>query len=132
MESTSTLTVTGQWPGLRQGFRVRREVTHRGKTTVEVVHGITSLAVGQADAERLLELTRGHWQIENGVHYVRDVTLGEDACRVRRGNAPQILAACRNAVLHLLHRVDSDSHAEAMRRLAARPEEAMALLNSQL
>jgi len=132
LESTSVLTVTGPWPGLRQGFRVRREVTHRGKTTVETVHGITSLPLEQAAAARLLELVRAHWQVENGVHYVRDVTLGEDACRVRKGSAPQILAACRNTVLCLLHQVPSDSYAEAIRRLAARPDEAINLLNSQL
>jgi hypothetical protein len=126
------LTVTGQWPGLRQGFRLRREVTYRGKTTVQTVHGITSLPLEQADAERLLQAVREHWQVENGVHYVRDVTLGEDACRVRSGQAPQALAACRNTVLFLLHQVPSASHAEALRRLAARPDEAIDLLNSQL
>ena len=51
----------------------------KGKTTVEVVHGITSLSRERADAARLLGLTRGHWGIENGSHYRRDVTLGEDA-----------------------------------------------------
>jgi hypothetical protein len=132
LESTSLLTAAGPWPGLKQGFRVRREVTYRGQTTVEVVHGITSLTVEQADATRLLELVREHWQVENGLHYVRDVTMGEDACRVRTGPAPQILAACRNTVLCLLQQVPSDSYAEAMRRLAARPDEAIGLLNSQL
>jgi hypothetical protein len=132
LESTSLLTVTGQWPGLRQGFRVRREVTYRGRTTVETVHGITSLPLEQADAARLLGLVREHWQVENGLHYVRDVTLGEDACRVRSGAAPQILAACRNTVVCLLHQVPGDSHAAALRRLAARPDEAIRLLTSQL
>lgn len=132
LESTSILTVTGQWPGLKQGFRVRREVTYRGKTTVETVHGITSLTVEQADAARLLRLVREHWRVENGLHYVRDVTLGEDACRVRSGSAPQVLAACRNTVLCLLQQVPGDSYAEAIRRLTARPDEAIRLLNSQL
>jgi hypothetical protein len=132
LESTSILTKTGSWPGLKQGFRLRREVTYRGKTTVETVHGITSLTVEQADAARLLQIVRSHWQVENGLHYVRDVTMGEDACRVHTGQAPQVLAACRNTVLCLLHRVPSASYAEAMRRLAARPDEAICLLNSQL
>lgn len=132
LESTTLLTVLGQWPGLQQAFRVRREVTYRGKTTVEIVHGITSLPLEQANAARLLGLVRDHWQVENSLHYVRDVTLGEDACRVRRGAAPQILAACRNTVVCLLQQVPSASHAEAIRRLAARPDEAINLLNSQL
>lgn len=124
--------MTGQWPGLRQGFRLRREVTYRGKTTVETVHGITSLPLPSANAAQLLGLERQHWQVENGLHYVRDVTLGEDACRVRSGSAPQVLAAFRNTAIYLLGRVPGASHAEAGRRLAARPDEAISLLNAQL
>jgi predicted transposase YbfD/YdcC len=50
----------------------------------------------------LLRLVRTHWHIENRLHWPRDVTLGEDACQVRSGRAPQALAAQRNAVLGLL------------------------------
>ena len=57
------------------------------------------------------------------------MTLGEDACRVRKGSAPQVLAAVRNAVLHLLVGVDAPSHAAAIRRLNAHPEEALNLLD---
>jgi predicted transposase YbfD/YdcC len=96
---------------------------------VEVVHGITSLSPAQADARRLLALTRDHWAIENGLHYVRDVTLGEDGCRVRKGAAPQVLAAVRKAVIHLLRNVAAPTKAAALRRLNARPREALALLN---
>jgi hypothetical protein len=62
------------------------------------------------------------------LHYVRDVTLAEDACRVRKGSAPQVLAAVRNAIIHLLAGVDAPSHASALRRLNAHPEEALDLL----
>jgi predicted transposase YbfD/YdcC len=102
LRTTSLLTLHQQWPGLKQGFELTRERTIGGKTSVEVVHGITSLSAAKADAGRLLELVRGHWQIENELHWVRDVTLGEDGCRVRKGSAPQVLAALRNAVVHLL------------------------------
>jgi hypothetical protein len=131
LETTSIVTASGPWPGLRQGFRLRREITCRGKTTVEIVHGITSLTPEQASAAALLQATREHWQVENGLHYVRDVTLGEDACRVRTGQAAQRLAAGRNVVICLLHRLPDDSAAAAIQRLAARPHEALALLNSQ-
>jgi len=57
------------------------------------------------------------------------VTLGEDGCRVRKGAAPQVLAAVRNAVLHLLAGVEADSRAAAIRRLNNHPEEALALLD---
>jgi hypothetical protein len=69
---------------------------------VEVHYGITSLGEEEADAARLLELVRGLWGIENGLHWVRDVTLGKDKCRVRRGHAPQVLAALRNVAVHPL------------------------------
>lgn len=94
-----------------------RERTEKGKKTEEVVHGITSLSPERADAKRLLELTRGHWAIENGLHYRRDVTMGEDASRVRRGVAPQVMAALRNSILHILSDVVAPSVASAMRTM---------------
>jgi hypothetical protein len=86
-----------------------------------LVHGITSLGRDRAKATRLLALARSQWGIENGLHSVRAVTLGEDACRVRTGSAPQVLAALRNAVVHLLDGVQAASKAAAPRSFAARP-----------
>src|SRR5262249_23088456 len=68
--------------------------------------------------------------IENRLHYVRDETLGEDRCRVRTGSGPQVLAAVRNAAVYLLGQVNPKNKAAATRRLAAHPEEAVALLHS--
>jgi hypothetical protein len=129
LRTTSVLTLQQKWPGLKQGFELTRKRTVKGETTVEVVYGITSLTAEEADARRLLHLTRGHWGIENRLHYVRDVTLGEDGCRVRKGNAPQVLAAVRNAVIHLLAGVGASGYAAAIRRLNNHPEEALALLD---
>ncbi len=129
VRTTSILTLHQQWPGLAQGLEITRERTVKGQTTLEMVYGMTSLQPEEADAERLSDLVRAHWGIENGLHYVRDVTLGEDACRVRKGSAPQVLAAVRNAVIHLLAGVDAPSHAAALRRLNAHPEEALDLLD---
>jgi predicted transposase YbfD/YdcC len=129
IRTTSILTLAQKWKGLAQGFELTRKRTIKGETTVEVVHGMTSLPWEKADAKRLLDLTRGHWGIENGLHYIRDVTLGEDSCRVRKDNSPWILAAVRNAVVHLLDQVDATSHAAALRRLNAHPEVALALLH---
>jgi predicted transposase YbfD/YdcC len=113
---------------MKQGFRLTRERTIRGVKTVEVVHGITSLSPDQADARALLQLVRDHWKIENQLHYVRDVTLREDACRVRSGSAPQVLAALRNAVVHLLADVDAHSTPEAIEILQLHPEQAKELI----
>jgi hypothetical protein len=129
VRTTSILTLHQKWPGLAQGLEITRERTVKGETTVEVVYGMTSLEAQEADAERLSGLVREHWGMENGLHYVRDVTLGEDACRVRKGSAPQVLAAVRNAVIHLLAGVNAPSHAAAIRRLNVHPEEALDLLD---
>ena len=59
---------------------------------------------------------------------MRDVTLGEDGCRVRSGAAPQVLAATRNAVVHLLESVEAASKAAALRQFAISPLEALALI----
>jgi len=129
LRATTVLTLHEKWAGLKQGFELTRTRTIKGQTTVETVYGITSLAADQANAAKLLRLARGHWGIENQLHYVRDVTLGEDGCRVRKGMAPQVLAAVRNAVIHLLAQMDASSHAAAIRRLNNHPEEALALLD---
>jgi predicted transposase YbfD/YdcC len=128
VRTTTILTLHQKWPGLQQGLELTRKRTIKGVTTVEVVYAITSLKPEEADARRLLELARCHWGIENKLHYVRDTTLGEDGCRVRKGSAPQVLAAVRNAVIHLLAGVDASSRAAAIRRLNNHPEEALALL----
>lgn len=69
----------------------------------------------------LLALVRGHWLIENAAHYVRDVTLGEDASTVRSGCAPRVLAALRNTVLGLLHQRRWSNIAAALRHYAWHP-----------
>lgn len=109
-------------------FELERVRDLGDKTTVEVVYGITSLGRSASDAADLLRRVREHWEIENRLHYVRDETLGEDRCRVRKGTGAQALAALRNACVHLLEGVTAPSKAAATRRFAAHPEEALPLL----
>ena len=116
------------WPFLAQAFKLTRSRTRHGKTSVEVTYGITSLRRDQASAGDLLKLVRSHWGIENKVFYVRDVSLGEDHCRVRTGAAPHILSTLRNAILNLLRIVGSTNIAANLRRHAAVPLEALQLL----
>ncbi len=116
VRTTSTLTKHQDWAGLKQGFELTRERTIRGVQTVETGRGITSLTAERADAGRLLRLTRKHWGIENGLHYRRDVTLGEDASRVRKGAAPQVMAALRNTIIHAVKEI-APNLATALRRL---------------
>ena len=112
---------------MQQVFRIERHRTIDGETSVEVAYGVTSLDRTQADADRLLHLVREHWGIENRVFYVRDVTLGEDACRVRRGAAPQVLAALRNLTLSAMERAGWTNKAQAARHYAANPLKALRL-----
>ena len=120
------------WPGVAQVAQLTRTVTTKktGKTSFEVVYIITTLSREQACPERLLELVRGHWSIENGSHHVRDVTFLEDRSRLRTGNAPQILAALRNLVITLIHREGSSQIASTRRSLSSHPERAFAWLHA--
>jgi len=90
------------WPGAAQIAHIERTRWIGGKLSMETATIITSLDPTQAGPERLLELSRKHWAIENRLHYVRDVSFNEDRCRVRAGARP--LATIRNLVLHLIRR----------------------------
>lgn len=108
--------------------RITKQVKS-GKTSTEVVYLITSLPQDKADAKRLLALNRGHWEIENRVHWVRDVTFAEDHSQIRTGSGPRVMATLRNLAISLLRLRDaSRSIAEALRDLAARPHLALAMV----
>ena len=90
--------------GARQAFRVIRERTDAktGETSVETAYGITSVTAERAGPERLLAWNRGHWQVENGNHYRRDATMGEDASRIRARHAPANNATLNNIALAIV------------------------------
>jgi predicted transposase YbfD/YdcC len=117
------------FPGLQQVCRIKRLRTVNGTTSEEVVCAITSLGRREASAARLLKIARQHWHIENRLHYVRDVSLGEDACRVRSGSAPQLLAGLRNIVIGLIRKVSAQYKyiPRALQHFAAVPADALAL-----
>ena len=121
LRATDLLNEYLDWPGLAQVCEVHREVRRPGREpSREVAYAITSVPADQADAATLLEWWRGHWGIENRSHYVRDVSLGEDASRIRSGSAPQVLAAFRNAAIGWLRTRGAENIAAALRRNAAR------------
>jgi predicted transposase YbfD/YdcC len=125
--ASAALTGYLDWPGAQQVLCVERRCLRRGTWTREVRYAITSLGPG-VTAAALLGHVRRHWAIENRLHWVRDVTMGEDACRVRSGAAPQILAALRNTALALARRAGWTNIAEALRHYAWRPGAALAVL----
>jgi predicted transposase YbfD/YdcC len=118
------------WPHLEQVYKIEREVEEitTGKRRSEVSYGITSLTREEASAERLMEIVRGHWGIENGLHYRKDKTLREDGCRLRRGEAAQVMAVINNLIIGLVLRQGRRNLAEARRRYSAYPLEALNLI----
>ena len=116
------------WPDVAQVLQIERRVTRGGKTTCECAYGFTSLAPHEAAPHQVIEFIRHHWQIENVLHWRRDVTLGEDACQVSRGQTPSVLVTLNNLVLFLLDRTGTRNAATTIRSFAAHPAQALALI----
>lgn len=117
-----------KWPSASQVCRLVCQTKRNGKWQVQVHYKITSLTPAPAGAKDLLELSRTHWGIENRVHYVRDVTLAEDASRIRKGNAPQAMAAVRNLVLNVLRQAGVKNIAAGVRHFSWQMNRAAAAL----
>ena len=116
------------WPDVAQVFEIERLITARGRTRREYAYGLTSLPPVQASASQVLCLVRQHWHIENCQHWRRDVTLGEDACQVSRGQTPILLALLNDLLLFLIDHTGATNAAAKIREFAAHPELALKLL----
>ena len=103
------------WPGVGQVGQIESVVEQDGKVAHETRYFITSVPRDLGGASRLLVWGRGHWSIENRSHYVRDVTFGEDASRVRTGNAPRAMASLRNLAIGALRLAGRDNIAKGLR-----------------
>lgn len=132
LESSTALCGYLHWPHVGQVLRrtCRRIHGKTGVLTDEIKYGITSLTPAQATAADLEKFWRGHWTIENSVHYVRDVTMGEDAGQVRTGHAPHVLAAFRNALLNLYRANGWTNMSDAVRYYGAKVSHAFQLLTT--
>ena len=117
-----------EFDGAAQVAQVRRTVTRNGKKTVEVVYLITSDR--NADPATLAAWIRGHWHIENKLHWVRDVTYQEDKSLVRTGNAPRVMATLRSLAISLLHLDGHANIAAANRHHARDPQRTLKLLQT--
>ena len=108
------------WPGARQVFRLQRRTitTTTGEVKEETTYGLTSLMPDSGAAQQLLQLTRSFWGIENGLHYRRDVTLREDATRMKDTNQAAAMATLNNFIIGLLGRLGFKNAASAQRRCA--------------
>jgi len=116
------------WPGVAQVFRLERTWRERGQDKRALHYGITSLPPDVGTPARLLALRRGHWAIENWLHYTKDVTLGEDGSLTHAGAGPTVMALLRDAALSLLRRAGRRTIASQLRAHADRPLAAIALV----
>jgi hypothetical protein len=105
------------FPYLAQAFCIHRHTTDlNGKELrSECAYGVTSLSTSKATPAQVLDFNRGHWSIENKVHWVRDVTFDEDRSRVRKKSGPQVMASLRNLAISMLRIAGADNVAEALR-----------------
>ena len=112
------------WPGLQQALRLERRVIHKATGRLlrqETAYAITSCTPQRAAPAQLLRLWRGHWAIENRLHYIRDVAFDEDRATVRADHAPQVMAAFRNAAIGLIHALGFTRITATCRRFSAQP-----------
>jgi predicted transposase YbfD/YdcC len=86
------------WKGIRSVLRIESERSMESKTSKEVRYFISSLPL---NPERALSSIRQHWFVENQLHWVLDVTFGEDKSRIRRGDAPENMGVLRRLALNI-------------------------------
>jgi predicted transposase YbfD/YdcC len=108
-----------EFSGAVQVARLRRTVARKGRRTVEIVYLITSADATAAPPAVLAAWVQSHWEIENRLHRVRDVTFDEDRSQVRTGQAPHVMAGLRNTAITLL-RLDGHHNIAAALRHHAR------------
>lgn len=115
------------WPGIAQVFCLERRRFHPARAgkpahhSRELVYGLTSLPVEAAGPATVLRLQRGHWAIENKVHYVLDTFFREDERRIRDGKVARGVAALRRGALNLLRLLGCRTIPDAADRVKANP-----------
>ncbi len=130
LTSSSSLKGYSDWPYLEQVFKYECLVIDKktGTCTQDVCFGVTSLTCAEADPKRLLSIIRGHWRIENQLHFRRDVCLNEDNCGLRLPNLAHVFAVLNNWVLGLFGLSGGGNFAAAQRRFNAQPQAALNLV----
>jgi predicted transposase YbfD/YdcC len=118
------------FPHAAQAIQVTRRVRAPGsrRWRTVTVYAITSLALGTASPARLAGWLRGHWRIENRLHWVRDVTFGEDASQARTGSLPRVMASLRNLAIGALRLAGHSNLAAALRHTGRDPARPLAIL----
>jgi predicted transposase YbfD/YdcC len=111
------------FPHAIQAVRITRTRTTNAKTTRETAYLVITLPAADAQPVELNQWARRHWHIENRLHWIRDVTFGEDAHQARTGNGPAVAAVLRNTAIGY-HRGNGETNiARATRRANRRPND---------
>jgi len=119
------------FPHAARAIKVVRRRRRRGhRPSIETVYAITSLTHRQADPGLVAAWIRSHWCIENRLHWIRDVTLGEDHSSIRTGAGPQVMAALRNTAINLARLAGHTNIAAAQRHFAHQPATVHRLLTA--
>jgi predicted transposase YbfD/YdcC len=131
LERTAALNDYLGWPQVGQVLRRTYHAVEpkTGRVRHEVTYGLTSLPAAATTPAEVEGAWRGHWAIENRVHYVRDVVFGEDANQARAGSTPQVLAALRNALISLLRCLGWTSITSALAHYGAYVHRTLLLLH---
>jgi predicted transposase YbfD/YdcC len=92
------------FPHVGQVFLIERHVIEKktGKRSCEIAYGVTSRTPEQADPERILNINRGHWTIENSCHYIIDWNYDEDRSRIRTGHGPENITRLRRFAIGVI------------------------------
>ena len=111
-ENINWLTENHHWHGLKSIIRIESSVEQKGKITEETRYYISSLP---ADAAKINAAIRSHWAIENSLHWVLDMSFGDDQSRIRKGNAPENITIIKHLALNLLSKAKEKR--QSMKRL---------------
>jgi predicted transposase YbfD/YdcC len=107
--------ISPEWKGVKQLIGVHRIVKEKGKTREEMAYFISSRS---GNAFLYEEGIRSHWQIENSLHWVKDVTYKEDDSLIKKGNAPQNISTIKNITINIFRSNKYTNMAQALRLVA--------------
>ena len=119
IRTTTALNTYLDFPHIAQAFVIERECLYKksGKRSLEIAYGITRRPPEEASAQRLLQINRDHWSIENSCHSILDWTFDEDRCRISKGYGPEHITRLRRFAISLIKLKGVRSVPQKMREL---------------
>lgn len=103
-----------EWKSIKSIILIESTREIKGKFSTEIRYYISSLT---QTPEKTLSSIRSHWAIENALHWVLDMSFGDDQCRIRKENAPQVMAVIRHMALNLLQLAKAQMKRQSIKRL---------------